>query len=59
MKRQADRERKKAEAWKVRDRIMLSMKDLVFKEQLVKKLVNQYISSYVIDEVISTNIVKL
>ena len=38
---------------------MLSTKDMVFKERLVKKLINQYVSSYVIKEVISTNVVKL
>jgi len=38
---------------------MLSTKDLVFKEQLVKKLVDQYIGPYIIDEVVSTNTVKL
>ena len=32
MKRQADRERKKTEDWKKRDRVLLSTKDLVFKE---------------------------
>ena len=32
MKRQADRTRKEAENWKKGDRVMLSMKDLVFKE---------------------------
>jgi len=30
MKKQADRGRKKAEEWKVRDRVMLSTKDLIF-----------------------------
>ena len=55
MKQQADRERKKAEEWKV----MLSIKYLVFKKQLAKKLVDQYISSYIINEVVSTNAVKL
>ena len=40
MKRQADRERKKAEVQKVRDRIILNIKDLVFKERLAKKLVD-------------------
>ena len=40
MKRQADRGRNKAKKWKVEDRVMLSMKDLVFKKQLAKKLVN-------------------
>jgi len=35
------------------------MKDLVFKERLVRKLVNQYIGPYFIEEVVSTNVVKL
>ena len=38
---------------------MLSMKDLVFKERLAKKLIDQYIGLYTIDKVISTNAVKL
>ena len=38
---------------------MLSMKNLVFKERLVKSLVNWYVGLYIIDEVISTNVVKL
>ena len=32
MKRQADRGRKKAEVWKMENKVMLSMKDLVLKE---------------------------
>jgi len=40
MRQQADRGRKMAEEWKVRDKVMLSTKDLVFKEWLTKKLVN-------------------
>ena len=59
MKRQADKRRKEAEEQKKRDKVMLSIKDLVFKERLVKKLVDQYVSLYIIDEVVSTNIVKL
>jgi len=59
MKRQVDRRRKKVEEWKVEDRVMLSMKDLVFKKRLAKKLVNQYVDPYIIDEVMSTNTVKL
>ena len=35
------------------------MKDLVFKKQLARKLVNQYVGSYTIEEVVSTNAVKL
>ena len=38
---------------------MLSIKDLVFKERLAKKLVDQYIGLYIIDEVVTTNTVKL
>ena len=39
--------------------MMLSMKDLVFKEQLARKLVGQYIGLYTIDKVASTNAIKL
>jgi len=59
MKQQVDRRRRKIEVWKVEDKVMLSMKDLVFKEQLEKKLVDQYIGLYTIKNVISTNAVKL
>ena len=38
---------------------MLSIKDLVFKEKPVRKLVDQYVSPYTIEEVVSTNTVKL
>ena len=37
----------------------MSTKDFVFKKQLAKKLVNQYIDPYIINELISTNAVKL
>ena len=59
MKRQADRRRKESENWKRGDRVLLSTKDLVFKERPVKKLVDQYIGPYMIEEVVSTNTVKL
>ena len=38
---------------------MLSIKILVLKKKLAKKPVDQYVGPYFIDEVISTNIVKL
>ena len=38
---------------------MLSTKDLVFKERLARKLVDRYIGPYVIEEIVSTNVVKL
>ena len=59
MKRQANRGRKEMEDWKKGDRVMLSTKDLVFKERPIKKLVDQYIGLYTIEEVVSTNTVKL
>ena len=39
--------------------MILSMKNLVFKERLAKKLVDQYISLYIINKVISANEIKL
>jgi len=38
---------------------MLSMKDLVFKQRLARKLVNWYINLYIIDKGIFTNAIKL
>jgi len=38
---------------------MLSSKDLVFKERPVKKLTERYVRLYVIEEVVSKNMVKL
>ena len=38
---------------------MLSIKDLVFNKRLARKLVNAYISLYIIDEIVSTNTINL
>jgi len=59
IKKQIDRRRKKVEPWKKRDKVILSIKDLVFKEQLARKLVDCYVRLYTIKEVVSTNTVKL
>ena len=59
IKRQADQGRKETEDWKRRDRVMLSTRDLVFKERPARKLMDRYIGPYVIEEVVSTNAVKL
>jgi len=40
IKRQANKGRKETEDWKKGDRVMLSIKDLVFKEKLARKLVD-------------------
>jgi len=38
---------------------MLSIKDIMFKERLVKKLVDWYVGLYIIDKVVFMNTVKL
>jgi len=59
MKRYADRNRKEMEKWKKGDKILLSTKDLVFKERPTKKLTERYVGPYVIEKVVSMNAVKL
>jgi len=59
MKKQADKGRKETKDWKKGDRVLLSTKDLVFKERLTRKLVDRYIGPYTIKEVVFTNVVKL
>ena len=59
MKRYADRGRKETEVWKKGDRVLLSTKDLVFKERPSKKLMERYTGLYEIEEVVSLNAVKL
>ena len=39
--------------------MLLSTKDLVFKERPVRKLTERYVRPYVIEEVVSSNTVKL
>jgi len=59
MKRYVDQSRKETEEWKKGDKVMLSTKDLVFKERPVRKLVERYMRPYEIEEVILSNAVKL
>jgi len=59
MKKYADRNKKETEKWKKGDKILLSTKDLMFKERPTKKLIERYVGLYVIEEVVSTNMVKL
>ena len=59
MKRYVDRGRKETEVWKKGDRVLLSTKDLVFKERPTKKLMERYVGPYAIEEVVSSNAVKL
>ena len=59
MKRYADRGRRETKVWKRGDRVLLSTKDLVFKERPSKKLTERYVGPYAIEEVVSSNAVKL
>ena len=59
MKRYADRSRKETEKWEKEDRVLLSTKDLVFKERPARKLMERYIGPYAIEKVVSSNAVKL
>jgi len=59
MKRYVDRGRKETEVWKKGDQVLLSTKDLVFKERPTKKLTERYVEPYAIEEVVSSNAVKL
>ena len=59
MKRYADRGRKETENWKKGDQVLLSTKDLVFKERPTKKLMERYVGPYMIEEIVPSNVVKL
>ena len=47
------------EVEKKRDRVMLSIMDLVFRQRLMKKLTERYMEPYVIEEIVSKNAVNL
>ena len=59
IKRYVDRNRKETEKWRKGDKVMLSTKDLVFKERPVCKLVERYVGPYEIEKMISSNTMKL
>ena len=61
MKRQADRNRKKAEEYKVGDKILISMKDFSAElmKRAMKKLMEKFIGPYVIRKIVSENTVEL
>ena len=40
MKQQVDKERRETEIWKIGDKVILSMRDLVFRERLARKLID-------------------
>jgi len=61
MKRQADRSRKKAEKYKVGDKVLISTKD--FSKELMKramkKLMEKFIGPYVVRKIVLENAVEL
>ena len=59
IKKYVDCSRRETEEWKRGDRVLLSTKDLVFKERPVRKLTERYVGPYEIEEVVSLNAVKL
>ena len=59
MKRYVNRNRKEMEKWEKGDKVLLSTKNLVFKERPTKKLMERYVGLYAIEEVVSLNTVKL
>jgi len=59
MKRYVDRSKREIEEWKRGDKMLLSTKDLVFKERPMRKLIERYVGLYKIEEVVSSNAVKL
>ena len=59
MKKYANHNRKETEKWVKGDRVLLSTKDLVFKERPTRKLMERYVGPYVIEEVVLSNVVKL
>jgi len=61
MKRQADRDRKKVEEYRIGDRVLISTKDFLMKlmKRATKKLTEKYIGPYVVKKIVSENIVEL
>ena len=61
MKRQADRNRKKVEEYRVGDKVLISMKDFSVElmKRATKKLMEKFIGPYVIRKIVSENAVEL
>jgi len=61
MKRQADRNRKEAEEYRVGDKVLISTKNspMELMKRVTKKLTEKYIELYVMKKIVSENIVEL
>jgi len=61
MKRQADRNRKEAEKYRVGDKVLISTKDFLKEliKRATKKLIEKFIGLYVVRKIVSENVVEL
>ena len=61
MKRQADRNRKETEEYRVEDKVLISIKDFSMElmKRATKKLMEKFIGPYVVKKIISENAVEL
>jgi len=61
MKRQADRNRKEAEEYRVGDKVLISTKDFLMElmKRVTKKLTEKFIRPYVVKKIVSENAVEL
>ena len=61
MKRQADRNRKEADEYRVGDKVLISTKDFLMElmKRATKKLTKKFIEPYVVRKIVSENVVEL
>ena len=61
MKRQADRNRKGVEEYRVDDKVLISTKDfsMELRKRAMKKLTEKFIGPYVVKKIVSENVVEL
>ena len=61
MKRQADRNRKEAEEYRIGDKVLISTKDFSMElmKRAMKKLTEKFIGPYVVKKIVSENVVEL
>ena len=61
MKRQADRNRKEAEEYRVGDRVLISTKNFSIElmKRATKKLTEKFIGPYIVKKIVSENVVEL
>ena len=61
MKRQADRNRKEVEEYRVGDKVLISTKDFSAElmKRAMKKLTEKFIGPYVVKKIVSENAVEL